>query len=390
MKIGINASFLRKPDSGIGQVTTNFLKSLIKKSDPKDDFYIYLEEDVDLKIPSNFHKRVIKTFYKRDDLIRKICWEKFLLPVKAKSDKCEVFLSLYQSSTVLKKIPHIMLVHDAIVKIFPWYIGNLRKKIYYKKVDKGIKLASKIMTISKHSKTDILRLYKRKKDKVIVNYIDCDPLFKKKTSQKTIDKVLEKFVLKKNEYIFYVGGFDMRKNMSGLIRGYGILWSRYKNKKDCPDLAIAGKFNPQLVPLVTDLESEIDNVCSVYGVPQRKFKLLGFVEQKDLPALFRAARMFCFPSLYEGFGLPVLEAFNSECPVVVSGNSSLKEIANNKNAFIFDLESDKKLAEKMEECLQDEKKAKQKKQQAKKDAEKFDWDKFTIKTLKELKETKRP
>lgn len=387
MKIGINASFARKGDSGMGQVAVNFLKSLIKIGDPQDDFFIYLEEDLDLKFPKNFHKKIIKTLYRRDDLIRKIYWEKFLLPMEVRKDGCEVFFSLYQSPTIFKKIPHLMLVHDAIVKIFPWYLNNFRKRVYYQKVDEALLKATKIMTVSNHSKLDVVRLYQRKEKDITANHIDCDPLFKKKTSAEQIEKVLNKYKLKSGKYIFYVGGFDMRKNVNSLIHAYGLLWDKYENKKDCPDLVLAGKFNPHLVPLVTDIEAEIAEVFYRFCTPKNKFKLIGFVEQADLPALYKGASVFCFPSLYEGFGLPVLEAFNCGCPVVASTNSSLKELVNKKNSFVFDLDNnDQSLADKILECLTEKDSLKKQKiMEAKKTAEQFSWEKFTRKALTELK-----
>jgi alpha-1,3-rhamnosyl/mannosyltransferase len=168
-----------------------------------------------------------------------------------------------------------------------------------------------------------------------------------------------------------------------------MLWNKYENKKDCPDLVLAGKFNSHLVPLITDIKKEIQEVRKIYKIPKGKFKELGFVEQTDLPAIYKGAKVFCFPSLYEGFGLPVLEAFNCGCPVVTSENSSLKEIANKKNAFIFDLEHDKNLAEKLWESLNaDQKIIDKKTEQARKDAKKFGWEKFVRKTLRELESLK--
>lgn len=141
MKIGINASFLRKPDTGIAQVTLNFLRELASqeaknqksktKAGKDREYIVYLEEDLPkgLKLPKNFTvKKFLPFFYRRDDLIRKIWWEGRLLPKKAKRDKCDVFLSLYQCPTVLsKKIRHIMLVHDIIPRLFP-NISIIREK----------------------------------------------------------------------------------------------------------------------------------------------------------------------------------------------------------------------------------------------------------------------
>ncbi len=142
------------------------------------------------------------------------------------------------------------------------------------------------------------------------------------------------------------------------------------------------------MPLVTDIEAEINETCYKFGIPKNKFKLLGFVEQTDLPALYRGANIFCYPSLYEGFGLPVLEAFNCGCSVVSSDNSSLKEIISEKNAFIFDLESDFSLAEKIWEGLENKEEREQRVKKARQDAKKFDWINFTKKVLSELKKMK--
>ncbi|MDZ7612148.1 MAG: glycosyltransferase family 1 protein [Candidatus Moranbacteria bacterium] len=411
MKIGINASFVRKPDAGMGRVSANFLQKLaetrvkspsLKRGKQKlkvessnfqfpnkeVEFFVYLEEDIDWDLPENFHKRVFQPPYHRDDLIRKIWWEKFLLPKKVKKDGCDVFLSLYQCPTVFKGVPHIMLVHDAIWKIFPNYINNSRKRLYYKKVEKAIGKADKVMTISESSKKDIQKFFGRKEKDIIVNPIDCDPVFKKSLDQETKEKVLNGFELESGGYIFYVGGFDTRKNVEGLLRAYGMLWRKYSGKMKIPKLAIAGKFNPGLVPLITDLPGEIEQVCQEFSAPKENFIQLGFVEQADLPTLYQEAKAFCFPSLYEGFGLPVLEAFNSGCPAVVSENSSLGEIANRQNAFIFENGSDEDLAEKLYECLKKDKKRKEKTEKARKDAEKYSWEGFVENSLKELTSVK--
>ena len=184
MKIGINASFARKPDSGTGQVTLNFLRKLseIKMQNEKiknAEIVLYLEQDIDLDLAKGIEKRIFLPPYRRDDLIRKIWWEKFLLPKKVKNDRCDVLLSLYQSTTVTKDIRHIMLVHDVAWKIFPKYLNNVRKRIYYKLVDKAIKKADKLITNSLNSKQDIMRFFHVGEGNVKALHLDCDPIFKK-------------------------------------------------------------------------------------------------------------------------------------------------------------------------------------------------------------------
>ena len=133
MRIGINASFLRKPGTGIGLVTFNFLEKLkefqstnwhTKSQNINFQFLLYTEEPIDLDLPSNFEVRAfLPKWWKRDDLVRKWLWEKQLAR-EAIKDKCDIFLSLYQSSTYFAnyQLPkHTMVVHDIIPKLFPEY-----------------------------------------------------------------------------------------------------------------------------------------------------------------------------------------------------------------------------------------------------------------------------
>ena len=177
MKIGINASFLRKQNTGIGQVSANFLKELVEFSSTKlqiannkeFEFVLYLEEDTDLGLLGDiafskvkFQKKVfLPKHYKRDDLFRKIWWEKVLLPKKVNQDDCDVLLSLYQCPTSLnknkKKIKHIMIVHDIIPKLFPTYLNNWRKKAYQRLTEKAISKADKIIAVSHRTEKDLIQ-----------------------------------------------------------------------------------------------------------------------------------------------------------------------------------------------------------------------------------------
>ncbi|MCW3134011.1 MAG: glycosyltransferase, partial [Methanophagales archaeon] len=121
-------------------------------------FFLYCEEECDIELPKNFHKRnFLPKFYRRDDLFRKLLWEKFCLPARAHKDKCDVLLSMYQSTTVVKytDMNHIMVVHDVIPHIFPEYLDNLRKKIYWEQVEKGMYSSTKIIAVSEHTKIDL-------------------------------------------------------------------------------------------------------------------------------------------------------------------------------------------------------------------------------------------
>jgi len=320
MKIGLNASFLRKPDTGIGQVTRGLIDELIHGHSRKNEYFLYLEQDIDLALPKNFHKRVfLPKLWRRDDLVRKVWWEKFLLPARAQKDDCEIFLSPYPCPTFFsKKIRHKMIVHDMIWKVFPEYLDNWRKKIYAFLAFQAVRDADEIYSISEWSKRDIHKYLKILKEKIVVAYPSVDPNFSVEERHDRDNSTLEKYEIF-GRYIFYVGGFDFRKNISGLLEAYSKLIERYDI--DEVKLVLAGEDKSKLSPLFTNIQKEIER----FGL-RDVVRPIGFVEQADLPALYRQAELFVLPSLYEGFGLPALEAMASGAPTAVSKSSALPEV----------------------------------------------------------------
>ena len=160
MRIGINASFLRKQNTGIGQVTANFLKKLAEFPNEKMEFFIYLEEKLpkNIKLPKKFHKKIFLPPYKRDDIVRAIWWQKFLLPKMAAKDGCDVFLSLYQCATIMPKdMKHIMIVHDILLEFFPQYLNNFRKKYFWNITKNAIKNTDKIIAVSHRTEKDLIQ-----------------------------------------------------------------------------------------------------------------------------------------------------------------------------------------------------------------------------------------
>jgi glycosyltransferase involved in cell wall biosynthesis len=394
--VGINGSFLRKPATGIGQVSWHFLQCLIQDKKNKDGikFIIYMEEELgeDFSLPSSqdFEFKIITGWYKRDDLVRKILWEKFWLPKQIKKDGCQEFISLYQSTTILSsRVKHLMIVHDVIPKVFPEYLNNWRKKIYYGLVDKAIKKVSKILTISKFSQREISKVYDIDLSGIKVDYIACDPIFQQEISSQKRTDILKKYKLSsERKYIFNFGGFDVRKNVGRTIEAYGELMNE-KIKQgaeltELPQLVLGGQFHKHLVPLVTDIEEKIKETCQKYNLKTNLFQPIGFVEQVDLPALYQSAEIFVYPSLYEGFGLPVLEAMWSKTPVVTSGTSSIPEVISEEAGYLIDnpnnmVEIKIQLQKALEDSLENRE---QKISLAYQEAQKFSWQKFTEQIIK--------
>lgn len=379
MRIGINASFARKSNTGIGQVTINFLKELAKQK-TKHEFILYLEENLPkgLKLPRNFQKRVFLPLWKRDDLIRKIWWEKQMLPRRAEQDNCQLFLSLYQCPTVMDKtIKHLMVVHDIIPKFFPEYLNNTRKKAYQKMTENAIKKADKILSISKRTEKDLVHFLDVSPRKITINYPDVDEIYKKEVSDGESAKILKKYKLKPG-YILNGGGLEVRKNAEGVIRAYKYLLDRNKKEhfiEDFPKLVITGKLMPELAPLITDVEKLTKELNLT-----KQVRLLDFVPQKDLPAIYKNASIFIYPSQYEGFGLPVLEAMNQGTPVIASKNTSLPEVG--RDAILYCNPDDARdMAMVMRNLMLNEKLRDTLAQRGKERAKYFSWERFTEKIL---------
>jgi glycosyltransferase involved in cell wall biosynthesis len=368
MKIGINASFLRKPDTGVSQVTRVFLDELIRSHSEKNEYFLYLEKDIDLKLPKNFQKRVfLPKFWKRDDLIRKICWERFLLPKIVAKDGCELFISLYQSPTVLKNIKHKMLVHDMVWKIFPEYLDNWRKKFYAFLIWQGVKKADEIFAVSEWTKRDIHKYLKIGTQDIKVTSPSVDEGFKKNEDQQDDNKILDKYNIY-GRYVFYVGGFDFRKNIPNLLKAFQEMLSKYQFSD--VKLVLAGDDKSKFSPLFSDIQKEIDTADL-----KDKVILTGFVKQADLPALYRNCDLFVFPSLYEGFGLPVLEAMASGAPAVVSKSSSLLEVGGNAVLY-FNPHDTEEIARVMGKVIKNGKLRLNLSEKSKLRAEQFSWSSF--------------
>jgi len=386
MRIGINASFLRKPGTGIGQVTVHCLQKLTESGESeRDEFFLYseTEPEISFDVPNNFRMRsFLPRFWKRDDVVRKILWEK-MLASKAQEDGCDVFLSLYQSSTIIPKpIRHVMVVHDIIPKIFPEYVGNIRQWWYWKQVERGMRAATALVAISETTKNDLVE-FGLARESIVVAYPDAGPLFSVLPSQEEQKHVLEKYGLKRG-YIYHGGGLEIRKNTERLLQAYRLLVQKETDgllSSPLPPLVISGKIFSPKNPLATPIRKLLLEL----GLTER-VHLLDFVPEEDLPALYRGALFFVFPSLYEGFGLPVVEALRMGTPILASDASSLSEVAGDAALFI-NPQSVESIASGIERLLDDGSLRKQLTDAAPNECARFSWERFIRTLLLVLKKT---
>ena len=401
VRIGIDGSFLRKPGTGIGQITVNFLKKLAEFSGQgglrrswqflsglhEAEIILYVEEETDMKFPEQFRVRhFLPRWWKRDDVVRKLLWEKQVVR-EAMQDRCDVFISLYQSATVFPPsrmhqtqygdFHHVMVAHDIIPKLFPEYLKKITQKIHWRAIERGIRNAGHIITISESTKKDLMRSLGIAEEKITVAYPGLSPSFDTLCSDEVLESVLKKYDLERG-YIYHGGGFEVRKNAESVLRAYAKLHLNNQSPKSndqIPRLVMSGKIFDTKNPLATDVEG----LVSELGLTDR-VRVLGFLPEEDLPALYRGAAVFVYPSLYEGLGLPPIEAMSQGTSCIVSNTSSLPE-ACGEAALYVDPTNTAELAEKMSLLLSDPNLRDELRQKGFEQAKKFSWRVFVRRVM---------
>ncbi len=214
---------------------------------------------------------------------------------------------------------YVLTVHDIIFKKFPQFLpkGTIRHtKLFFRR---NLISADKIIAVSQSTKNDIIKHYKIDEKKIIVIPEAADPIFRPLTDNE-IEKIKQKYSLN-TPFILYVGTIEPRKNITIILDAFALSLKSFPNL----ELVIAGKKGWYYEQIFLHLQK--------LGI-QEKVRFLGYVPLSDLPALYNAAHIFVYPSYYEGFGLPPLEAMQCGTPVITSDVSSLPEVMGNKGIMV--------------------------------------------------------
>ena len=266
------------------------------------------------------------------------------------------------------RIPYVVTIFDLSYLHFP---ELFKKDDLYQLTNwskRSIEKSKHIFAISESTKDDIIKNYNVPQSKISVTYMGYDSKFKPQQAS-IIRSVKQKYKIS-GDYIIFVGTLQPRKNIIRLIEAFSNLYQDNKNLK----LVIAGKkgwMYDQIFQKVEDL-----NLKS-------KVIFTNFVPSDDLPALISGAKLYVLPSLWEGFGIPVIEAQACGVPAVVSSVSSLPEVVGD-SAILVDPDSAKSITEGMNKVLHDEKLAKTLSTKGLQNAKRFAWEKSAQETLKVL------
>ncbi|MFV0344716.1 MAG: glycosyltransferase family 4 protein [Bacteroidales bacterium] len=236
-------------------------------------------------------------------------------------------------------IPAIVTIHDLIFLHYPQFYKFIDRKIYNYKFRRACEDASHVVAVSECTKRDIIRFYKIDPKKISVIYQGCSPMFMQKASVEQRAEVKEKFNLP-SEFILSVGTVEERKNLLLTVKAL-------KASKLDIKLVVIGRRKKYA--------EQLDAFIEQNGM-QGQVLFLKDVEVKELPTIYQLASLFVYPSLYEGFGIPLIEALHSEIPVIGASGSCLEEAGGADSVYASPLNHEE-LAEKIKWILSDRQQA---------------------------------
>jgi len=334
MRIAINASIVDPFVSGLGVYTVHLFRELAKLH---DDVVVYTSYPEVCGVNAGQLRRIrwpVQASHGRLGHLQRLVWTQAILPCRVLADRATLLLSPLPEGMLLSRLPQVIVVHDVLPLRFPTEYP--RQQYYFRYlVPAMLRRARAVVTVSQHTKEDILTFYGIDAGQihVVPNGYDVDSFSVGHESQ----EIRAKYGL--GAYLLYVGNLLPHKNLQALMSAFALISMRYSQT-----LVIAGRRDPRYYP---SLEAQTRTL----GI-QARVRFLDYVPAKDLPALYAGAEVFVLPSLYEGFGLPVLEAMACGTPVIASRTSSIPEVAGDA-AILIDPRNVHELSTAMEAVLGD-------------------------------------
>lgn len=305
--------------TGIGRYSYNLFNQLLNYSDEK----YYLVGDINEKKFSKANRIDIDLPNSNNDLANKI------LSLMGYVYELDVLHSPYFPIPKRRTFKGILTIHDLIPLRKPeWFANRNVYNFFNIQIRDSVKYVDHIIADSQATKNDIIDLFAVDENKISVVYLGIDQSFIDILPNQEDKSILKKYNIDLN-YILSVCTVEPRKNIYRTLKAYEIFRKRYKEKIK---LVLVGKLGWKYESLLQ-------------AIKESKFSddiiITGYVLDEDLPILYRNAEVFMYPSLYEGFGLPVLESMTCETPVITSNISSLSEVGGDSVMYCdpYDIES---------------------------------------------------
>lgn len=316
MRIAINASIVDPILSGLGIYTVHLLQEIAKRH---DDLVVYTSCPEVCGVHATEYRRIsprVQPAQGRRGHLQRIAWVQTALPLRLLADRGTVLFCPLPEGMLLPSVPQVVVVHDVLPLRFKDEYP--RQQYYFRHLVPAIlKRSCAVIAVSETTKRDIMAFYRTESSAVHVVPGGHDQ--DRYRAGIPPQEIKEKYRL--GTYLLYVGNLLPHKNLQNLLRAFGLIAHQIPHM-----LVIAGKKDPRYYP---SLEAE----ARALGILDR-VSFLDYVAHEELPALYAGADVFVLPSLYEGFGLPVLEAMACGTPVIASQAGSIPEVTGDAAALV--------------------------------------------------------
>jgi alpha-1,3-rhamnosyl/mannosyltransferase len=331
--IGIDARKIR--DFGIGTYIRNHLESLAR-IDQENKYVLFIgPQGLDLvsRLPENFHPVVERSsVYSLQEL--------FALSWKLLRLRLDLYHATHYVLPVFVPGRAVVTIHDIIHLLFPDFLPSRLAFLYAQRmIGRSLTRGDQIIAVSQNTKADLMEYFEVDGGKIQVVYNGVEETFRRKLSSPDLQRWLRSLGLER-PYVLFLGNPKPHKNLDRAVQAYARACQMHGFDAH---LVCAGDRSKVRFRILQRAEQ--------LGIGDR-IHLLGHVAQEALPALYQGASLFLYPTLYEGFGLPVIEAMASGVPVITSATSALKEIAEGYAHLVDPLEVDD-IAKAIAHCMAD-------------------------------------
>lgn len=368
------------PKSGIGHYTHRLIEALASRHPEELQLYGHYFNFLGRKRPplpknSNLHYRVSKIIPgKAQSALRRIGLQIPFDMLLRKRGDIALFPN-FVSLPTMRPIKKVVAIHDLGFIYHPQYLQPANLKFLQKFVPLSIKKASKIITISESTKSQLIDNYDVKSDKISVITPAADNDYYYPRSASEVSNIRKKYGLPA-KYVLFTSTLEPRKNIEGVLRSYAALDEKIKKAYGLVLAGGKGWEDESILKTINELRAAGENIITT-----------GYVPDEDLPAIYSGAALFVYPSFYEGFGIPPLEAMACGVPVISADNTSLPEVVGNAGLYVK-AEDTAGLTLLIEQVLANPKLAKELRQKGFKQAKKFSWQESAQQLFNLLEELK--
>jgi len=318
MVIGYDAKRLFCNQRGLGNYSRDLIR-ILSSYYPENTYHLYTPE---IKIEVNINKKNTSVIQPNGiySVLPKALWRSFGMTNQIVKNEDQIYHGLSQElpygieKTTVRKV---ITFHDAIFMRYPELYSPSYRAIFIQKNKFACRTADRIIAISQQTKRDIIEFFDADEKKIDIVYQGCNNIFRTKIDEDIKNRVKEKYNLPER-YLLNVGAIEKRKNSAQIIEAL------YSQKIDIP-LVIVGK--------PTDYIKELKSLICKYKMGSQVL-FIHDADTPDLPAIYNMAEIFIYTSIFEGFGIPILEALNSGTPVISSTGSCFEETGGDRSCYV--------------------------------------------------------